>query len=286
MNPYLRQGLLSAFMGALISPALAALTPPMGEVASPAKPAVVATVDGEAINLVQVVMNIWQQNQRPPRQLETTKAQSREQLIDLQLQSRQALAMGLDRQPGVVALLEVSRLEILARAYAEQQRQLAPAPTPEAIDRYYDEHPELFSQRQIYQIKEVLVTTTSQTEAQFQQQVASAETLEAVLSALQKEGATFTVNSVTQPAENLPLNLLPSLAQAKVGKPYPNKRPNGYGVLTIEAVKSAPVNREAARSVITLFLSNQGHMTRQADDVKALRSKARIERMEVPGMAP
>jgi len=256
--------------------------------ARPKAPLVVARVDGEPISATRLDMITWQAGVRQPGQPTLTQAQALDQAIDLQLQARQALMLGLDQHPRVQELIEIARQEVLARAYNDQARESVPEPTQQAINSYHDAHPELFSQRKVYMIQELILAPTTQSTPELRRLVGKATSMAALVDSLKKEGVDFKVNQVTQPAENLPLDQLRELAQAKEGKPYLKTRPGTsmVGIYVVMATRSEPRSRDAAQPMIKLFLTNTAHQARQAEALKALRQKARIERLEVPTAAP
>lgn len=256
--------------------------------ARPMAPLVVARVDGEPISATRLDMITWQAGVRQPGQPPLTQAQALDQAIDLQLQARQAVMLGLDQHPRVQELIEIARQEVLARAYNDQARESVPEPTQKAIDSYHDAHPELFSQRKVYMIQELILAPTTQNTPELRRLVGKAATMAALVDSLKKEGVDFKVNQVTQPAENLPLDQLRELAQAKEGKPYLKTRPGTsmVGIYVVIATRSEPRSRDTAQPMIKLFLTNTAHQARQAEALKALRQKARIERLEVPTAAP
>lgn len=269
------------------TPALASVP---GEVtpAKPQAPLVMARVDGEPINATRLDMITWQAGVRQPGQAPLTQAQALDQAIDLQLQARQAVMLGLDQHPRVQELIEIARQEVLARAYNDQARESVPEPTQQAIDSYHDAHPELFSERKVYMIQELILAPTNMPAPELRRLVGKAASMAALVESLKKEGVNFKVNQVTQPAENLPLDQLRELAQAKEGKPYLKTRPGTsmVGIYAVMATRSEPRSRDAAQPMIKLFLTNTAHQARQAETLKALRQKARIERLEVPAATP
>lgn len=256
--------------------------------ARPKAPLVVARVDGEPISATRLDMVTWQAGVRQPGQAPLTPTQALDQAIDLQLQARQAVMLGLDQHPRVQELIEIARQEVLVRAYNDQARESAPEPTQQAIDSYHDAHPELFSQRKIYMIQELILAPTTQPTPELRRLVGKATSMAALVESLKKEGVNFKANQVTQPAENLPLDHLRELAQAKEGKPYLKTRPGAstMAIYAVMATRSEPMSQAAAQPMIKVFLTNTAHQARQAEALKALRQKARIERLEVPAATP
>ena len=120
-----------------------------------------------SVHQIQAVM------QRQPRMLaeqpETAAARVLDILVEQELAAQAARDQGLDRDPAIVQALEVSRREVLARAYQDQIASKATGPTSEEIDRYYDSRPEVFGQRRLYTLKETVVEATPEQAAKVQE---------------------------------------------------------------------------------------------------------------------
>ncbi len=113
-----------------------------------------AKVNKEEITVHQINFVMQQQRGLKPEQAEAASKQILERLIDQELAVQKAEDLKLDRDPRVVQQLEASKREIIARAYVEKTGEAAAKPTPEAIKKYYDEHPALFKERRIYSLAE------------------------------------------------------------------------------------------------------------------------------------
>ena len=64
-------------------------------------------------------------------------------LIEQELAAQAAMQAGLDTSPQTLQALALARREVLARAYQDQLAEKASLPDTSAVERYYDEHPEL-----------------------------------------------------------------------------------------------------------------------------------------------
>ena len=84
-----------------------------------------------------------------------------DRLVDQELAVEQAVEKKLDRSPEVLMAIENSRREILARAYIEQITAATPKPTADEAKTYYAEHPQLFAERRIYNIQEIVLPATA-----------------------------------------------------------------------------------------------------------------------------
>jgi EpsD family peptidyl-prolyl cis-trans isomerase len=243
----------------------------------------VATVDGEPITLRTVQAMAWRMTQLRPKEPPATQAQALEQLIDLKLQARQAQLQGVDTLPIVNDLLDITRMDVLAKGLNDVKRQLQEQPTEAQVKDYYERSPELFSKRKLFAIQELIVEKSPWPDVELQRQVNQAPTMKALTSALDRVGGTYKINSVTQPAENLPLEALPELAAATEGKPHWRKSPTGVvSIYVVVAKQTQAKSLEEAAPLIRTFLSNKGWMDESARMLIEMRQKARIERKPLP----
>ena len=84
-----------------------------------------------------------------------------DKLVDQELAVEQAVEKKLDRSPEVLMAIENARREILARAYVEQITASMPKPTVDEAKKYYAENPQLFAERRIYNIQEIVTSRIS-----------------------------------------------------------------------------------------------------------------------------
>jgi EpsD family peptidyl-prolyl cis-trans isomerase len=260
--------------------ALHAAVPTAGNKGALVQPSpVLATVDGEPITLQRVQVMAWHMSQRQPNGPKVSQEQALEELINLQLQARQARQQGVDALYSVSELLAISQMEVLARGLSDVKRQLQVPPTEEEIKAYYEQNPELFSRRKLYVLQELVMDRSSLSAEDLKRQVAKADSMKALMASLEKSGATVKLNQITQAAENLPLEALPEIAAAPEGKPQWRSNANGAGLIyVVVASRSQPKSLEESAPLIRLFLLNKDWLAQSARFVKELRDKALIER--------
>jgi hypothetical protein len=183
----------------------------------------------------------------------------------------------LDRTPEVVAAIEAARREILARAALEQIASAQTKPTDEEAQKYFAEHPALFSERRIFNLQEIAIGKTVDGIDQIRVHAASVKSMEEMASWLKDRKIEFSVNGGTRPAEQLPLEILPKLHAFKDGQIGLVETKEGYLIVRVVASRLQPVTEAQALSTIKVFLSNQ----RGAEAVKLakdeMKAKAKIE---------
>lgn len=224
---------------------------------------------------------------------EAAKAMSRdmlEKLIDQQLAIEQATQNKLDRTPEVLSQIEASRRDIIASAYIQKITSALPKPSVEEGRKYYAENPQLFSQRRIYNLQELVVPSTENLVEQFRSFITSTKSVEEAIAWLNAKGIKFRSRAIRMDAEQIPLEALARLHQLKDGQSMLVESPQGITLLRITASQSAPVSEELALPRIQLYLTNKNNAQAIAEKFKELRAESKLsyigefEKSDVPAI--
>ncbi|HEX6363215.1 MAG TPA: EpsD family peptidyl-prolyl cis-trans isomerase [Albitalea sp.] len=236
-----------------------------------------ARVNTEEITVHQINHVLSQQRGLPPEQAASASRQVLERLIDQELALQQAAEQKVDRDPRVTQQVEAARREIIARAYMEKIGAGAPRPAPEEVKKYYDEHPALFKQRRIYTLQELAIDAKPEQVDELRKAFEGSKDIAAFVEFLKANNYRFAGNQGVRAAEQIPLAMLPTFAEMKDGQTLFNRTPTGAQVVVLVASRSQPVDEERARPAIEQFLLNERKKKVIEDDLKALRSSAKIE---------
>lgn len=238
---------------------------------------VVAKVNGDEISVHQINYVLTRSQGINPDNAEQAKKDILDKLIDQQLAIQQAEASKLDRDPGVVQNIEAARRDILARAYLEKVAAAQAKPTVDEARKYYGEHPELFSQRRVYNLQEIMAPNAPV--ADVRQIVSQSKSMQEVAAALKARDIKFAANAGIRPAEQLPMNILSQLHGTKDGQTIVVELPQGAMVLHVLASQSQPVAEAEALPRIQQFMANQRNGEAVASELKNLRNQAKIEQV-------
>jgi EpsD family peptidyl-prolyl cis-trans isomerase len=231
---------------------------------SPAR--LVAKVNGTEISLQQVGSGA-----------PNAAAQALDKLIDRELLVQSALAAKLDRDPQVAQSIENARRQLLAQAYLERSAAAAAGSSRDEVLRFYQENPALFAERRIYRLRELLVSAPAELLDVLRAEAAKARDLEELAAWLKSRNAAYSVDSLTQPAEQLPLAFLPQLARMKAGEVAVFATPLGASVIQLVHAEDAPLSEAQAAPLIEQFLAGRTRLESAAAEVKRLREMANIE---------
>ena len=244
---------------------------------------VAVKVGSEEISVHQINQVLSRTNtaNATPQAAQAMRKEVLEKLIDQQLAVDQALENKLHRSPEVVAQIEAARREVLARAYIQQLTGALPKPTPEESKKYYVEHPQLFSERRIFNLQEILVPAAAGPALmdQLRNQVAAGKSMEEIATLLKSKDVKFGGGAATRAAEQIPLELLAKVHALKDGQTTIIDNPQGLTVLRVVSSQAAPVPEASALPRIEQFLANQRGAEAISKDIKQLRAKASITYM-------
>lgn len=198
-----------------------------------------------------------------------------EGLIDQTLLVQEAKEAKVDRDPQVLQLLEASRRQILAQAYIDKQASASP-PTADEIKAFYGKNPDLFEKRRVYLFREFLFERAKFTD-ELRNQINAAKSPADVGKVLNAAGIRFRETNSTRPAEALPIEALPRIAQLNKGDTLVFSDANLASVLMLMDYAEQGVPLDRATPLITQYLVNQKKRDIAQAKVKDLRAKGKIE---------
>jgi EpsD family peptidyl-prolyl cis-trans isomerase len=243
---------------------------------------VAAKVGSEEISVHQINQVLSRTNTAgaTPQAAQAMSREVLEKLIDQQLAVEQATEDKLHRSPEVVAQIEAARRDILARAYMQKVAGAVAKPSKEDIKKYYSEHPQLFSERRIFNVQEIVVPTPPPGLAdQLRTFAAAGKPIVEVASWLKSKDIKFEGGSATRAAEQIPLERLAQIHALKDGQSAVTETPQAVTLLRIASSQLAPVAEAAALPRIEQFLTNQRASEVVAANIKQLRAATKISYM-------
>jgi EpsD family peptidyl-prolyl cis-trans isomerase len=237
-----------------------------------------ARVNGEELTVHQINLVLERQPGLRPEQAEPASRQVLESLIDQQLAVEKAVEGKLDRDPKIVQLLDAQRRATLAQAYMQKAAAAGVgAPSGEDIKKYFDSKPALFSDRRLYMLQEFTIQGDGEQTKALQTKLEAGGTPQQFGETLKASGLKFNVNQVTQPAENLPLNLIDRIATLKDGQALYQQGNGGMKAILVVASRPQPLTFDQAKPLIERFLTETRRQEWLQKHVKDLRTAAKLE---------
>ena len=198
-----------------------------------------------------------------------------EGLIDQTLLVQQAKEAKLDRDPQVLQLIESSRRQILAQTYIDRQA-TSTMPAQEEIRDFYAKNPDLFEKRRVYAFREFLFERSRFTD-DVSKQLDGVKSPAEIAKVLNAAGIRYRETNSTRPAEALPIEALPRIAQLAKGDSLAFTDQNLANVLMLIDYAAQPVTLERATPMIQQYLLNIRKREIAQAKAKELRQKGKIE---------
>ena len=238
---------------------------------------VAAKVNSSEISVHQINAVLAKAQGIPPEAAARVRQEILEKLIDQQLIFDQAVEKRLDRSPEVMMAIEAAKREIVARAYLDQVIAALPKPTDEEIRKYYADNADLFSRRRVYTLQEITVEPKPGIVSDLKQMAAAGKPLDDIANWLKEKGVRFHAGGGTRAAEQIPLEILPKLVQIKDGQAGVIEASQSILVVRVASSQAVPIDEAGAKARIQQFLHNLRVQQAAGDEVKKLKSAAKIE---------
>jgi EpsD family peptidyl-prolyl cis-trans isomerase len=237
----------------------------------------VAKVNGDVLTADQLQIAILKQRGMRPDAGDAAARQVLDQLIDEQIVAQKAIAAKLDQDPQVIAQIESARRDILARRFLEAAAETSGKPADDAVQKFYDSRPALFSQRKVYTLQRTDIQAPDERRTEVDAHVQSLKTVAELTDWLKSQKLAFTTKQEQDAAEQLPPVVLEKVAAMKEGQSTVVPSATGVLALTLISSASAPKTLADARPAIAQFLANQGRREVIINLQKTIRDGAKVE---------
>lgn len=238
---------------------------------------VAARVNGTELTVHQINYALQRIPNLDKSQSQAASLQVARNLVDQELLVQKAVKDKLDRDPMVVQAIDAARRQILAEAWMGRKLGTPAAPSDAEITDYYNKHPELFSNRKLYRLQEISIKAPKDKHDAIRAQMSASKTLNDFGAWLKAENLPAKAAQGVKPAEQLPLQVLPRLAQMSNGQAMVVNAPDGLLVVVLADTQKQPVTLEQARPVISRLLQTQARQQAAKAELDALKSAAKIE---------
>jgi len=238
---------------------------------------VAAKVGTDEITIGQVNSVFARMQATPGKNPTQVKHEVLDNLIDQQIAVQQAIDKKLDRDPAIMLAIDESKRAILARAYIDKIRSGIPAPTSAEISKYYADHPEIFSGRRIYNLRELDIAVKPGLADALRDQIAKGMTLEAIAADLKSKNIPFNATTSTHAPEETAFGVLSKISVLKDGQMTVIDNANALSILQVVSTKPAPVDEKAVTPSIQQYLNNTRSKEEIAKQLKSLKGATKIE---------
>jgi peptidyl-prolyl cis-trans isomerase C len=205
-----------------------------------------------------------------------------QRLIDRKLLVQQAKSDGLDKSPEYLNQLRQLNDELLINMLVSRRLNTSQVPTANEINGFEASRPEMFANREMWTLQQLLYPTPKAPAVIAK--IGAASGLDEIAQILTTNGIQFTRQTKKLDTAILPPPIFKQIAALKPGEPF--VVPGGEKTLasSIVAREPAALSPDQARQVALAAMKRENAQKIVQDRVKSLRATAKIEYQ--PGFAP
>ena len=242
----------------------------------------VAVVNGEEITSSELNAELGMA--RIPPGLDKKEATSRllQSMIDRRLLSQQARTDGLDRSPEFLTRQRRATEDLLIGMLAQRKLNTAKLPSPNEVASFEASRPEMFAQRELWNLEQLQYATP--TDPGVVKQIAAARSLEALAEILTANGVEFKRSKARLNSATVPHGMYEQIAALPAGEPFIVPIGSQSVASLIVSKEPVPLTGEASRPVAVAAMRRAEGAKLMEGQLKDLRTKAKIEYKE--GFAP
>jgi hypothetical protein len=149
-------------------------------------------------------------------------------------------------------------------------------PSKTEVQEYFDKHPEFFSQRKQFDMRQLVIASKDMTD-DLKKAMDNAKSIEEVASWLDTHTVKYARNQVSRTTADLAPELGTKLLNMPKGQLFIIREGERSLLISIADVKDAPVTLEVAAPQIEQFLMNAKSKEAAAAEIARLRAAAKIE---------
>ncbi|GAB2872960.1 hypothetical protein GCM10027277_47790 [Pseudoduganella ginsengisoli] len=233
-----------------------------------------ASVNGSEITVLQ--LNEELQRSGATGQPDTVRKQLLESLIDRQLLQNEAAKDKLDRDPKVMQAIERAKAMIIAQAYLQKRLGNQAKPTHAEIEEYFNQHPEFFTSRKQFDMRELVVASKDVTDP-LKSLMDSTRSLDDVAAWLDNNKVKYARTQVSRTSADMPPELSSKLLTMPKGQLFIIREGDRSLLMQIADVKDSPVTMDNSVAQIEQFLVNKKNKEAAEAELKRLRANAKID---------
>ena len=235
-------------------------------------------VNGKEITVHQLNEELARANIQPAQKDEASK-QILNALVDRQLLEQAALKTKVDRDPNVMQTIERAKSQIIAQAYLQGRVASIGKPEKAEIETFYKESPQLFSNRKLVEMEQLLIDSRYVGE-EFKSALGGFKTLQEVAVWLDAKGIQYDRGEVARSVAELPPQIAERLKDARRGQLFVIGMGPRTMLVLMNSVKDSPVSLADATPQIEQLLLNKKRKEAGEAAVAKLRSEANIEYLD------
>lgn len=212
----------------------------------------------------------------------TARAMVLQSLIDRKLLVQQAKKDGLDKSPEFLNQQRQMNDQLLINMLVGRRLNTAQVPTADEINKFEAGRPEMFANREIWTLQQLLYPIPK--DKAVIAKIGAASTIDQIAQILTASGVQFTRETKKLDTAVLPPAIYKQISGLKTGEPFVVPGGDKAIASVIVAREAAALTPEQARQVALAAMKREHAQDIVQDRVKSLRATAKIEYQ--PGFAP
>lgn len=242
----------------------------------------VAVVNGDEITAAE--LNSQLANAKLSPGIDKTKARSEilQGLIDRRLLAQEASKEGIDKSPEFVARQREMDGQLLIQMLAERKNGAALLPTDSDVAQFESSHPQMFAKREIWSLDQLRFRMP--TSGPVMGQIPKTKSLPELAKVLSSNGIASTPVKATVDSSLVPQEIYEKIEALAPGEPFIVPVGTDAIASAILSRDPQPLTGDQAKTVAVAALRKQQTMKTLGDELKLLRSSAKIQYQ--PGFAP
>ncbi len=237
---------------------------------------VVASVGSDEITETQVNHALEQQAGMRPEQVEGASRKAVATLVEQTIVLQKARDLKLDRDERVVQSIESAKRELIVGAYLNRIADGAAKPSDKDIQDYYDQNPDLFAKRRVYNFQEIAVDVPPAQAKEVEAKLMTFKSPAEMGAYLKDKQIPTRGKQTTLAAENVPMALLKRVAALAPGQGLIVGNEGGMRMLFLSGTLDAPLTMDQARPAITTYLVTQGRRQAVQKEMASLQAGAKV----------
>lgn len=233
------------------------------------------SVDGNEITMLQLNEELARSGVRAD-QLESVSKQILESLIARQLIVDEAIRTKLDRTPEVMQARDRANAQVIAQAYLNRVTSKLDKPSKAEIDEYYQSHPLYFEKRKQLDLTIVRIAA-SDFNNELKKLLDASKSIDEITAWLDKNNIKHTRTLASRSTADLPSAMADRMLAKGENHVFVTQEQGNSLLVSINSIKDSPLKLEFSAPQIEKFLISQKYKQASEEEIKRLRSSAKIE---------
>lgn len=235
----------------------------------------VAVVNGDEITVPDLNFALDQANVPEGANKDAARSQVLQQLVERRLLAQQAQKEGIDKTPEFLNRERRADEDLLISMLADRRLKTAQLPSDSEIQSYISSHPEIFANREIWSLDQLVFPTP--TDPKVKADVQGAHTIDQLATVLQNDKVSFNRQKNKLDTAVIPPEMFSKLNSVPAGEPFAVSNGSKMIASAVVARDPQPVSGDAAKPVAAAAIRKTQTAKSLESLLKSLKDSAKIQ---------